>query len=329
MKGSILTFSQTGNTNKVALAIGQGISETGNIKVEHTRFLKRKRWQPQNADFIGIGCPCFESRPAEIVPDFLKNEGFDFSGKTAFVFITSSSSPAKTLWRLAQAVERTGAKVVGGIQITAVSTAPSMFGLTPDRPNQQDYVFAQEFGRALANKLVFDKPLQKCFHIDPRRGSAFYDFVGSVANIMKKKSIPPPNVNHQDCTLCGNCAFECPLDNIHIKNKIVRVGQDCTVCWRCWHVCPTHALNMKPTVLNGVVEHLLWSEKLERFFGELKPGQNRGPNLYRDAFTRRVRLKYDRKNPTADYYYVDQPGDEKAKKFPAIDDEALSAMNNQ
>ncbi len=56
---------------------------------------------------------------------------------------------------------------------------------------------------------------------------------------------------------------------------------------------------------NGFIEHLIWSEKLERFFGELKPGEGRGTNLYKDAFTKKVRLKYDRKNPTAKYQYME------------------------
>jgi hypothetical protein len=56
---------------------------------------------------------------------------------------------------------------------------------------------------------------------------------------------------------------------------------------------------------NGLIEHVLWSEALERFFGELKPGETRGPNLYKDAFTRKIRLKYNRNNPTAEYDYVD------------------------
>jgi flavodoxin len=70
MKVSMLTFSQTGNTLKVGKTI-ENVFFIQNFKVEHHRFLHRKRWKPQDADIIGIGCPCFEYFPAEIVPHFL------------------------------------------------------------------------------------------------------------------------------------------------------------------------------------------------------------------------------------------------------------------
>ncbi len=304
MKVSMLTFSQTGNTFHVGKAIEKSLSDKG-FKVEHVRFLHRKKWRPEDADIIGVGCPCFESRPAEIVPNFLKNNNFKLNGIKAFVYITSSSSPAKTLWRLAQAVMKTGADVIGGVQITGVSTAPTFFGLTPNRPNIDDYDHARAFGHALSDNIVDGIELPEQYKIDPKRGSKFYDRFGVIANYVKKKAIRPPKVNHEKCDLCGNCVYECPLNNITVKKKTIQVGHECTVCWRCWHVCPNEALSMKLTPgWNGFIEHLFWSEKLERFFGELKPGECRGPNLYKDAFAKKVRLKYNRKNPTAEYEYM-------------------------
>lgn len=305
MKVSMLTFSQTGNTLKVGRRIANALLSR-QLEVDHVRFLERKRWRPENADAIGIGCPCFESRPAELVPRFLDGSGLDLTGKLAFVYITSSSSPAKTLWRLSQAVERTGATVVGGVQVTGVSTAPSMFGLTPKRPDPQDLSRVDAFGRSLAERLIAAAPMPVEFRIDPKRGSRFYDRVGWLANHIKKLTISPPGIDHTKCTLCGNCVRECPEDNITIRLTKIEVGEHCCVCWRCWHVCPSEALSMKLTPgMNGLVEHALWSETLERFFGELAPDQERGTNLYRDAFARRVRLRYDRHEPTAEYDFVD------------------------
>jgi len=304
MKVSMLTFSQTGNTLSVGKTIEKALTNKGH-DVDHIRFLNRKEWRPEHADIIGVGCPCFESRPAEIVPDFLKNSDFDFIGKKAFVYITSSSSPAKSLWRLAQAVAHTGATVIGGVQVTGVSTAPTMFGLTPNRPNRQDYDYVETFGFALSDHIIDDIELPEDYKIDPKKGSKFYDRFGIIANHVKKKMINPPTVDHEKCNLCGNCVYECPLDNITVKNKAIQVSHNCIVCWRCWHVCPNNALSMKLTpALNGLIEHFFWSERFERFFGELKPGEYRGPNLYRDVFAGKIRLKYDRKNPTADYEYV-------------------------
>ncbi len=86
MKVSMLTFSQTGNTLKVGKAIEKALTNK-NFEVDHIGFLQRKKWKPGDADVIGIGCPCFESLPADIVPGFLKDSNFDFKGKKAFVYI--------------------------------------------------------------------------------------------------------------------------------------------------------------------------------------------------------------------------------------------------
>lgn len=111
MKASLLTFSQTGNTLKVGNSIADGLRDKG-LGVDHIRFLHRQKWNPDDADLIGIGCPCFENRPAECVPHYLQNNDFDFSGKKAFVYITSGGSPVKTLWHLARIVSKTGAIVM-------------------------------------------------------------------------------------------------------------------------------------------------------------------------------------------------------------------------
>jgi menaquinone-dependent protoporphyrinogen IX oxidase len=74
MKGSILTFSQTGNTLKVGASIARGLKTFG-AEVDQVSFLHRNRWKPDNADLIGIGCPVFENRPAEVVPEYLADGG--------------------------------------------------------------------------------------------------------------------------------------------------------------------------------------------------------------------------------------------------------------
>lgn len=80
MKASILIFSQTGNTLKVSSSISKGL-ETCGVEVDQVSFLHRTRWKPDNADLIGIGCSVFENRPAEVVPLYLADSGFDFAGK--------------------------------------------------------------------------------------------------------------------------------------------------------------------------------------------------------------------------------------------------------
>ncbi len=304
MKASVLTFSQTGNTLKAGTFIVKGLQNSG-FEVDHFGFLRRKRWNPNDADLIGIGCPVFENRPAEVVPKFLKDSGFDFTGKKAFVFITSGGSPAKSLWHLSQAVAQTGAIVIWGIQLRGVSSFPTLFGLFPDRPDEKDLEHAEDFGRAIAANTMNGESLPAHYDVDPNQGGTFYDKVGPCLNYIKKKSTPLPKSDPEKCDLCGNCVYECPTGSITIVNKTVKFHNTCIVCYRCWHVCPQNAISIKFSPGNGLLERLIYSEKMERFFGDIKPDEFVGSNLYKDVLAQKIKLKYERKKPTAEYEYIE------------------------
>lgn len=313
MKSSILTFSQTGNTLKVGRFIAKGLEGNG-IETGHTQFLGRKKWKPEDADLIGIGSPVFENRPAEVVPEFLINSGFNFRGKKAFVFITSGGSPAKSLWHLAQAVMQTGAKVIGGIQLRGTCTYPTLFGIYPGRPNESELLSAEKFGHSIARHILQGDAIPERFQINPNRGGRFYNTVGPFLNSLKKKTTPLPENDPETCTLCGNCVRECPTNSIRIKNKRVRFNPSCIVCYRCWHVCPENSILLRVSPGNGLPERLVYAEKMERFFGNVTPDENVGSNLYKDVLARRIKLKYNRKHPTSEYEYRPGAG---AKSKPA------------
>ncbi len=302
MKASILIFSQTGNTLKAGNSIVKGLVSAG-FEVDQLSFLRRSRWKPDKADLIGIGSPVFENRPAEVVTDYLQESGFDFAGKKAFVFITSGGSPAKSLWHLSQAIARTGATVMGGIQLRGASSFPTLFGLFPDRPDEKELEYAEDFGRAVAAGMTAGEQLPEYYRIDPDRGGIFYDKVGPCLNYIKKKTTPLPESDHGKCDLCGNCVYECPTGSITVENSLIKFHGTCIVCYRCWSICPRNAISIKFSPGNGFIERLLYGERMERIFGDIKPGEYVGKNLYKDVLARRIRLKYDRKNPTSVYEY--------------------------
>ncbi len=302
MKASILTLSQTGNTLKTGISITNGLQDSG-LEVDHVNFLRRKKWIPDDADIIGIGCPVFENRPAEVVSSFLKKSCFDFVGKKAFVFITSAGSPARSLWHLAQTLSQAGATVIGGIQLRGVCTFPTLFGLFPGRPNDKELKYAEEFGHAIADNMINGDALPDHYKVAPNSGGRFYDTIGPCLNYFKKITTPLPISDSDKCNLCGNCVNECPTDNITIKNKSVKFNNTCIVCYRCWHVCPQNSISIKFSLCNGLTERLIYAEKMERIFSNLKSDENVGSNLYKDVLTRNIKLKYDQKNPTAEYEY--------------------------
>ena len=257
-----------------------------------------------DAELIGIGCPVFENRPSEIMTDFLKNSNLNFNGKKVFVFITSGGSPAKSLVHLSQAVNQTGATVIGGIQVRGVCTFPTLFGIYPERPNEEELNYAEKFGRDLARNCIDGKTLPEDYKISPNIGDKFYNSIGPCLNYIKKKTTPPPKCDSQKCNLCGICKNECPTDNISIEDKSIKFGNSCIVCYRCWHVCPPNAILMKFSPGNGLTERLVYSEKMERLFGNVQQEENVGSNLYKDVLSRKIKLKYNSKHPTSEFEYI-------------------------
>ncbi len=303
MKASILSFSQTGNTLKVGHSIANGLQGSG-VRVEHVRFFHHNTWRPDDADLIGIGCPVFENRPAEMVSAFFQDSSLNLIGKKAFVFITSGGSPAKSLWHLSQIVNKAGATVIGGVQVRGIGTLPTIFGLFPDRPNEEDLKYAEEFGSAIAANTMNGMALPDHYKIGPDIGGKFYDVIGPVFNYIKKKATPLPESDSEKCDCCGSCVNECPTGSITIQDKAVTFNNTCIVCYRCWHICPQNAISIQFSPGDGLMERLFYSEKMERLFGNIKSDEYVGTNLYKDVLARKIKLKYDRKNPTAEYEYI-------------------------
>jgi hypothetical protein len=58
---------------------------------------------------------------------------------------------------------------------------------------------------------------------------------------------------------------------------------------------------MKTTPGKGILDRIMYSEWMERHFGDIKTGEHQGKNLYVDVLSRKIRLKYDPKELTAEF----------------------------
>jgi ferredoxin/flavodoxin len=55
----------------------------------------------------------------------------------------------------------------------------------------------------------------------------------------------------QECTGCGWCAKNCPMENITIEKQTGKplFSSRCTICMRCIYGCPNHALNSRSSMV--------------------------------------------------------------------------------
>jgi flavodoxin len=127
----IVYFSSTGNTQKVAYSIKEGL-EVGGLKVELKKLQEANDFDFYNYDLVCVGSPSIEWQPAKPIADFLKaklnlyrSQGKILPcapkvvGKNALVFCTYSgphtgineATPAGKIMR--QYFEHFGFKILG------------------------------------------------------------------------------------------------------------------------------------------------------------------------------------------------------------------------
>lgn len=275
MKTSLIVFSQTGNTRKVADAMAAAFRDEG----DDPRVLALRDADGldlASLDLLGVGAPCFSSRAPQPVLEWIVGLP-SLAGKKAFVFATSGGGPGRVLYELASALRQKGAEVVGGTLIRGecFHPFPALNGRFPGRPDERDLAQVAEFARALCRHLRDGRPgpLPSSRPDALRPGRGFYDLVAAtVTDADLRRALPPPAVNPNECTQCGLCANECPTGSITLDPFPAIGGDRCLRCYRCVTACPEHAFQADLRLGNALA-HIFYNQLFERWLGDVKAGE--------------------------------------------------------
>ena len=274
MKITLIYFSQTGHTRRVAKALAEGFQGAG-----HTaRLVSLKRATPQDAlvgDLLGVGSPCFSSQAPTPIKDFLKRLP-RLDQRRAFVFATSGGAPGRVLYDLTRLLRQKGAEVIGGFLARGElhHPAPCLHGRMPGRPNAADLAQAREFAAAVlvhvtagrAGPMAESRPDA----LKPRWG--FYDGVALIStDAVLRRLLPQPKLDPARCNQCGWCVYECPTHTITLQPYPV-LGARCIRCYRCLTGCPQQAFRADWRIGN-LITWALYNTTFERWFGDLEPGE--------------------------------------------------------
>ncbi|MDJ0855187.1 MAG: EFR1 family ferrodoxin [Desulfobacterales bacterium] len=273
MNVRIITFSQTGNTRKVAKAMAGAMRELGH-EVRHIPFKKVARDDFRRADLVGLGAPCFESQAPTPVRQFLASLP-SLLHTRAFVFATSGGAPGRVLQDIARPLKRKGASVLGGFLCrgTCYHPVPCLKGRFPDRPNEDDLEKARRFARsvvalAAAGETSSSPDENRTDLLTP--GWGLYDLVGHLLkDPLVRLLMPKPAPEAHRCDQCECCVRECPTGSI-ILDPAPRIGKACIRCYRCLTGCPRRALNVDWRIGNAATWSL-YNETFERWFGDIEP----------------------------------------------------------
>lgn len=274
MNVTIIYFSQTGNTRKVADAIAESFLSSGH-NVRTFSMLKDVPVDAYNCDLLGIGAPCFSSQAPVPVMNFLKSMP-QLEMKRSFIFVTSGAAPGRVMYDLGSAMRAKNSDIAGSLLIHAecFHPAPCLRGRMIGRPDAGDLVRARRFAENVEKHVSSGRP---GFTKDSRPDTfkitgGLYDFVALFNKPgFLRVTMPKPEIQKDLCNGCKWCVKECPMKNIKMEEYPV-IGSDCIRCYRCLNGCPQHAYKANWTFGNMAVKSF-YNPLFIRLFGDLEPGE--------------------------------------------------------
>ena len=252
MKILIVYYSQSGNTQKIARSIRDGMRKSGDEVV--LKFLKKVSFEElADYDVIGFGSPVWYEMPPNL-RRFTEDMPY-MDGKLAFSFCTHGTMPDLYFPLAIPRLQRKGLRIIGwknwygdgNIQIF-----PEPY-YTAGHPDQQDLDEAEKFGeemcarsrRVLAGEtdLVLEAPEPNMMRMHANAAiehlGGFHNVHGRLVRDSEKCLYPACHICMDNCTMgwidlastpqkYGNCADAC---------------DDCHGCTYCEMLCPTGAIH--------------------------------------------------------------------------------------
>lgn len=252
MKSIIIYFSQTGNTEKVALYIQKGLKEvTGQCDIVKIKDASPHRLKEY--DLIGFGSPVIGSPKIGTEPPsfraFLKDLRF-VGGKQAFAFCTHGTHSEVFFPRVVRLLKHRGMTVIGtrdwyGSVYLLYMPKPYP---TDGHPDAIDLQEAEEFGREMAER-------------SRRISSGETGLIPPVPKMPGRIPVPPrvpgqPSLRDREFSemleyhpekcrypKCQLCMENCPVNGIDLSVNPPDIAKPCMNCMFCAEICPTGALD--------------------------------------------------------------------------------------
>ncbi|NLL05406.1 MAG: 4Fe-4S binding protein [Clostridiaceae bacterium] len=241
MKGCIIYFSATGNTEFVAKAIKEEF-ERKNVACDTYEISKDTGFEDKY-DFYVFGAPIH----AEMFPAFYSewlNKHIDKgNNRKCIVFSTQANSIACGPAVFGKKLKKIGFEVIiedcvympnnyyivmfkrftEAQVVDALKKAKAQAGIIVEKFLNNETLFNSSKSRE-----IWAKPVFKMFDMWSRKWA--------------QKGLV---VDMERCTRCGLCQKQCPVDNIEVNKDKVTFFDKCISCQRCVHKCPVNAFLYK------------------------------------------------------------------------------------
>ena len=234
MKLYDIVFSPTGGTKKVS-ALLTGTLDGEIITVDLTDSKQNFRMvHLTQEDAAVISVPSYGGRvPAVAVERLTKLNGQ--GARAVLVCVYGNRAYEDTLVELEDAAKQAGFRVIAAVAAVAEHSIVRQFAA--GRPDARDAKQLSDFAQQIRAKLSVSDTSEPAIP-----GSRPYKKAGGAG------MVPKPT---KECTKCGVCAAECPVQAIDKENPKKVDEKACISCMRCTSICPHSARKVNPVMLSA------------------------------------------------------------------------------
>jgi len=244
MKTVIVYFSQTGNTEKISIAIQEGVKQiTGQCDLLKIKEVNPKRLYEY--DLIGLGSPVFHRREPGNVSAFINGLRF-VGGKHAFSFCTHCTLAKGYFPSVLPKLKEKGLTVIGMGDWYGHSWGPVIQPtpyLTDGHPDKIDLKEAEDFGRKMVERsreitrgnsgLIPEAPPPEPPDVATGSSPMIHCFKDFMKHDRSKCLYPA----------CRLCMDNCPMDGIDLSVEPPVLAKPCIDCMFCEAICPSGAIH--------------------------------------------------------------------------------------
>ncbi len=236
-------LSGTGNTEHcITKLLGLIDSEAEIIrmtKADEEKIMEKIRGN----DTIVLAYPTQFSNAPYMVRDFIKRNKNEWSGKKVLCMTTMGAFSGDGAGCSARLLKGYGAEIIGGLQIRMPdAVCDNKMLKKPLAENRRIVREADKKIETVARDIIENGKYPKegisfISHIAGLFGQRLW-FYNKTTDYSKKLQIS------DDCTGCGLCSKNCPMENLRIKDGRAIAGDSCTMCYSCISTCPKQAITL-------------------------------------------------------------------------------------
>lgn len=234
---SIVHFSATGKTLKVAEAVAKGLGGVGRlIDLSRPDF---KGASLSSSDKVIVACPVYGGRIPSVVAERIKAVKFDATRVVTVVSYGNRAFEDALLELNDCVIAQGGGPVASAAVIAQHAMEPSV---ASDRPDKTDYQNLESFGRFALKK--YEEVDVKAVQVPGNR--PYRDWA----------KMPVTPISEGACIHCGLCANNCPTQAIDLFDTAKTDPNKCILCLRCVWICPQKVKRLPDVAQKAIAEKL-------------------------------------------------------------------------